>query len=334
MAESADLQKPFYVGLRGDAGSAEMMGCDGELAGAAGGCGWRAGSGGRVVLQSASKLNIFLEVLGRRSDGFHELDTVMVRTQFCDTLTLIPNSSGAVTLRFSDATPAALRGAVPLDGRNLIVRAAEELRGLGETGCGAEIVLHKVIPPESGLGGGSGNAAAALQGCRRIWNLNVSDDQLHEIAARLGSDINFLLSGARAAVCRGRGEQVQPLAFHGKLQFVAIRPARGNSTPEVFRRTAVAECLRTSDLVASCLLGGQTGLLESCIFNRLTEAAASLNAEMAELQARFQHAVRKPVFMSGSGSTLFVVCRSAQEAHRVKRVAEQQLHTVAWLLEV
>ncbi|MFM8729401.1 MAG: hypothetical protein ACKON9_30235, partial [Planctomycetaceae bacterium] len=82
------------------------------------------------------------------------------------------------------------------------------------------------------------------------------------------------------------------------------------------------------------LQGGRTELLESCIFNRLTDAAAGLNAEMAELQARFQHAVRKPVFMSGSGSTLFVVCRSAQEAYIVKNTAERQLRTVAWRLEV
>ncbi|MFM7868961.1 MAG: 4-(cytidine 5'-diphospho)-2-C-methyl-D-erythritol kinase [Planctomycetaceae bacterium] len=311
-----------------------MTGCDGVSSGAPGGCGWRPDFAGRVVLQSASKLNIFLEVLGRRGDGFHELDTVMVRTQFCDTLTLIPNGSGVVTLRLSDATPAALRDAVPLDGRNLIVRAAEELRGLGNSGCGAEIVLHKVIPPESGLGGGSGNAAAALLGCRRIWNLAVSDERLHEIAGRLGSDINFLLSGARAAICRGRGELVEPLAFPGKLHFVAVRPARGNSTPEVFRRTAAGQNPRTSEQIASCLQGGRTELLESCIFNRLTDAAAGLNAEMAELQARFQHAVRKPVFMSGSGSTLFVVCRSAQEAYIVKNTAERQLRTVAWRLEV
>ncbi|MFO0248701.1 MAG: 4-(cytidine 5'-diphospho)-2-C-methyl-D-erythritol kinase [Planctomyces sp.] len=311
-----------------------MSECYEATGGPVGGCGWRSVSGGRLVLQSASKLNIFLEVLGRREDGYHELDTVMVRTRFCDTLTLIPDFSGAVRLRFSDSTPASLRHAVPLDGRNLILRAAEQLRGLGASGCGAEIILHKCIPPESGLGGGSGNAAAALLGCRQIWNLSVSDAQLHEMAAGLGSDINFLLSGARAAICRGRGEQIQPLQFSGSLFFVAVRPGRGNSTPEVFRRTSAGTDLRTSAHVAQCLTDGRMDLLESCIFNRLTDAAATMNAEMADLQHRFQHAAGRPAFMSGSGSTVFVVCRSAREAREVQRTAERKLRVVAWLLEV
>ncbi|MEY4188899.1 MAG: 4-diphosphocytidyl-2-C-methyl-D-erythritol kinase [Planctomycetota bacterium] len=311
-----------------------MSECDATAGAVGGGCGWRAVSGERLVVQSASKLNIFLEVLGRREDGYHELDTVMVRTRFCDTLTLIPDFSGSVRLRFSDSTPVALRSAVPLDGRNLILRAAEQLRGLGDSGCGAEIILHKCIPPESGLGGGSGNAAAALLGCRQIWKLSVSDERLHEIAAGLGSDINFLLSGVRAAVCRGRGEQIQPLPLSGSLYFVAVRPGRGNSTAEVFRRTSAGTERRTSAEVARCLTEGRADLLESCIFNRLTESAAGLNSEMADLQIRFQHAVGKPVFMSGSGSTVFAVCRSAREAREVRQTVERKLRVVAWSLEV
>jgi 4-diphosphocytidyl-2C-methyl-D-erythritol kinase len=82
------------------------------------------------------------------------------------------------------------------------------------------------------------------------------------------------------------------------------------------------------------LTDGRTDLLESCIFNRLTDAAATMNAEMADLQHRFQHAAGRPAFMSGSGSTVFVVCRSAREAREVQRTAERKLRVVAWLLEV
>ena len=320
-------------GLKGATGMAECTGAAGGSGGTVG-CGWRPRSGDRIVLPAASKLNIFLEVLGRRPDGYHELDTIMVRTQFCDTLTLIPNSSGQVLLRFSDATPASVQSLVPLDGRNLILRAAEQLRLLAAPDAGAELVLHKCIPPESGLGGGSGNAAAALLGLRQAWNLPLADEHLHEIAAGLGSDINFLLSGARAAVCRGRGEQVQPLPLAGRLHFVALRPGRGNSTPEVFRRTVVATEQRNSQALAECLTAGRMDLLESCMFNRLTDAARQVNPEMADLQGRFQHAVRKPVFMSGSGSTVFVFCRSAQEARDVRRIVEQRLKVSAWQLEV
>ncbi|MEJ7595676.1 MAG: hypothetical protein WKF77_29550, partial [Planctomycetaceae bacterium] len=160
----------------------------------------------QLTLSSPAKLNIFLEVLAKRSDGFHELETVMLRTQFCDQLTFHPAPFSVLMLSLSDATPADMRSAIPLDESNLILRAARALQNATGTSFGAHMILHKRIPPESGLGGGSSNAATTLLGCRQLWNLNVSDDQLHAIAATLGSDINFLLSGASAAVCRGRGE--------------------------------------------------------------------------------------------------------------------------------
>jgi len=159
-----------------------------------------------IVLSSPAKLNIFLEVLGKRPDGYHELETVMVRTQFCDQLTFQHTSSPEITLSLSDATSAEIRASMPLDESNLIVKAAFALQVANRVSTrepmGARIILHKRVPPESGLGGGSSNAATALLGCRQLWNLDVSDAQLHSIAASLGSDINFLLSGAAAAVFR------------------------------------------------------------------------------------------------------------------------------------
>jgi len=286
-----------------------------------------------LTLASPSKLNLFLEVLGKRPDGFHELDTVMLRTQFSDMLSASPNVSGRLTLRFSDATVPAVTVGVPLDERNLILRAADALRQRCHVTAGADFVLHKQIPPQSGLGGGSGNAATALLACREIWNLSVSDDDLHTIAASLGSDINFLLAGCRAAVCRGRGEQIEPFSPASPLFFLAFRPKQGNSTPEVFRRTVLPSAHRSSAPLVAALVDGRIADLPQPCFNRLTAAAAMLNPAMAQLISRLERSTRQPVWMSGSGSTVYILCRSEPHLQQLRQQLLQE-RIPSWMLRV
>ena len=286
----------------------------------------------QLRLSSPAKLNIFLEVLGKRPDGFHELETVMLRTQFCDQLTFQPTQSPELTLSLSDATPPDMRSGIPLDETNLILRAARALQRSTGTSLGAHIILHKRIPPESGLGGGSSNAATTLLGCRQLWNTDVSDDQLHAIAATLGSDINFLLSGAAAAVCRGRGEIIEPIPLARRLYFVALRPRAGNSTAAVFRQTLIPAMPRSSKPLADCVAHG-TGSLQSAIFNRLTDAASQLNPAMAALLRRIPQTVRRQAFMSGSGSTVYVAATSRADAQSVAEQLRDSCRLPVWILE-
>ncbi len=289
-----------------------------------------------IILSSPAKLNIFLEVLGKRPDGYHELETVMVRTQFCDQLTFQPTSSPEVTLSLSDATSADMRASMPLDESNLIVKAARALQFAARDSTrelmGARIILHKRVPPESGLGGGSSNAATALLGCRQLWNLNIADAQLHSIAASLGSDINFLLSGAAAAVCRGRGEIIQPIEMAKELFFVALRPRTGNSTPAVFRQTMIAAQPGSSAELVHAVSQG-TRCLSRLIFNRLTDAASQLNPEMQTLLKRIPQVIHRPAFMSGSGSTVYVVAAGRRDAKEVADQLKQAFRLPVWLLE-
>ena len=290
------------------------------------------GSTSQLILSSPAKLNLFLEVCGKRPDGFHELETVMVRTQFCDQLAFQMTNTSELTVALSDATPADMRGIVPIDERNLILKAARVLQNLSGTKLGAHIILHKRIPPESGLGGGSSNAATTLIGCRQLWKLNISDAQLHSLAASLGSDLNFLLSGAQAAVCRGRGELVEPIPLSRRLFFVALRPNAGNSTTVVFSRNQIPNEPRSSLPLANFLTSGD-GRLEPLIFNRLTAAAVSINPAMAALLNRIPFLVRRPAFMSGSGSTVFVVASSRTDAKSVADRIETACCRPAWILE-
>jgi len=296
-------------------------------------CGTKDGAKDSLTISCPAKLNVFLEIQGKRSDGYHELETVMLRTSLTDQLTIRNSDSGSLTLRFSDATPDALRVGVPLDETNLILRAAEAVRRRLGNSPGAEFLLHKRIPPESGLAGGSSNAAAALLGCRQLWQAPLSDAELQEIAASLGSDISFLLSGHRAAVCRGRGEIIQPITLNRRLHFVAVRPRRGNSTAAVFRATSMLGTILSSAPIVQNLTGVTDGSLDRLIVNRLTAAARKLNPEMDALMFRLEHVVKRPVFMSGSGSAVFVVAGTAHQAVELMSQIRKTLHMNSWLLE-
>ena len=289
--------------------------------------------GRQLTASSPSKLNVFLEVHGKRPDGFHELETVMLRTSLADQLSVRSTDDGLLTLRFSEATTAPMRAGVPLDDRNLILRATAAVREAAGVQLGAEFVLHKRIPPQSGLGGGSGNAATALLLCRQLWNVTVPDAMLHDIAASLGSDISFLLSGHAAAVCRGRGERVEPIPLAQSFHVVALRPQAGNSTADVFRATTISPPYRSIEPVVAALASSSGRQLERQCFNRLTCAARELNPEMARLMDRVTFVTRRPVFMSGSGSTIFVVANSRADAEQVAFTMREQLRVLPWVLK-
>lgn len=285
-----------------------------------------------IVMVSPAKLNVFLEVLGRRADGHHDLLTVMVRTTLCDRLSFLPGGDDSVRVSLSDSTPADIRDGFPLDERNLIVRAAEALRR--ETGCraGCEVQVEKRIPPESGLAGGSSNAAVTLRALNTLWNLQLPEPRLQDIAATLGSDINFLLSGARVALCRGRGEIVEPVPVGRRLHFVATRPAEGNSTPAVFAEWTPPAAVRSADQTLQWLQDPSVPA-ESACFNRLTTAARQINPSMANLMDALLAQLQRPVFMSGSGSTVFVVARDAEDAAAMQRQMKQITTRPVWGLE-
>ncbi|MFN8708192.1 MAG: 4-(cytidine 5'-diphospho)-2-C-methyl-D-erythritol kinase, partial [Planctomyces sp.] len=252
-----------------------------------------------LFAKSGSKINLFLEVVGRRPDGYHELDTIMLRTDFTDSMQFIRLPSPELRLTLSADTPASIRADFPLDERNLIIQVATSLQKMTNCRFGAEVIVHKQIPAQSGLAGGSGNAACTLRSLNRLWNLNLPDTELHRIAAAHGSDINFLLADCRAAVCRGRGELIHPIRLTSPLWLFAARPRTGNSTPAVFRSTQLPTSPRSTDETVAFLEGRIRGQLTDLCFNRLTEAAKQNNPEMALLMKSMSQQTDRPVYMSG-----------------------------------
>src|SRR5271166_3733614 len=165
-----------------------------------------------IVVQTPAKLNLFFEVLGKRSDGYHEIETLMCPISWYDTLCFRESSSEDLELECQRGSAASGRigfEEVPRDGRNLVLRAVDLVRRRTGTKQGARLRLIKRIPTAAGLGGGSSDAAAALVAASLGWKLGLSLPELASLAAELGSDVPFFLNRG-PAVCRGRGERIEP----------------------------------------------------------------------------------------------------------------------------
>jgi 4-diphosphocytidyl-2-C-methyl-D-erythritol kinase len=263
------------------------------------------------VIWAPAKVNLFLEVLGKRPDGYHEIATLMVTVGLFDTLVLREGPAGAIRLR---CTHAGLT-----DGQdNLVVRAAHLLREHTGCGRGAEIRLIKRIPLAAGLAGGSTDAAATLAGLNRLWRLGLARDELAGLAARLGSDVPFFLH-APAAWCTGRGEHVVPISLGTTLHFVLLCPPFGLSTADVYRKAAVPQTPLNGNALRHAVEAGAVQDIGRLLHNRLQEAAFELRPELARYRQRLAQSGAAGWLMSGSGSTFFALCRGRAEARRLAR---------------
>ena len=264
------------------------------------------------MLRAAAKVNLTLEVLGKRADGYHEIATVMQAVDLSDRITL------------DDADDLELRSSIPdlpTDTRNLALRAAAALREAAAIEAGVRITLDKRIPVAAGLGGGSTDAAGVLLGLNRLWRLRWPLERLTEVAATLGSDVPFFLHGG-VAVGTGRGEQVQPMKGRS-LALVLVNPKVPASTAEMYARLTPA---MYSDGGATKALAGRltrgAPRIAASLYNGMEAAAAGVFPQIAQMRAALLAAGALGALMSGSGPTVFGVARSYEQARQIRsRVA-------------
>jgi 4-diphosphocytidyl-2-C-methyl-D-erythritol kinase len=277
----------------------------------------RSVAGGVEVLAPA-KLNLFLEILGRRPDDYHEIESVMVAVDLYDRLSYSADATGAITLRCDDP-------ALPSGPENLVVRAAERLRAVSQCPLGATIELRKSIPAAAGLAGGSSDAAATLVALDQLWDLRLRPDRLNALAGEIGSDVAFFLHGP-AAVCRGRGERVEPLAMSERLHFVLVCPPVGLSTADVYRNLKPPERPRPIGPVLEALAARRPDLLGRSLFNRLQPVAERMKPELARVDDALANLGPSldGHLMSGSGSAYFGLARDRSAAES----AAQRLETL------
>lgn len=286
------------------------------------------------TVRAPAKLNLYLDVFGRRDDGYHELETLIVPVRWWDTLTFRstpPESDGrpariSLTVRSGLPIRSALPSKLPPAGdENLVTRALKLLRERSGCRAGAHVELVKRIPMAAGLGGGSSDAAAALSLANREWNLGWSRDELSALGAEIGSDVPFFLGGG-VAICRGLGERVVRVTGARPVDFVIVAPPQGLETTAVYRahdalnRSKEQPHGKRLEELVSVLRSSRYGDLGRLMTNSLEAAASMLSPWIARVRAEFEQIGFVGHQMSGSGSSYFGICRHRQEARRLAAV--------------
>ncbi len=276
----------------------------------------------RLEKKSRCKVNLLLNILGQRADGFHEVETVMHPVNICDDLVFTDYKEG-VQLTCSEPS-------LPTDGSNLVYRAAMAFREKARLSAGIRIHLQKRIPLAAGLGGGSGNAATTLLGLNEFFGYPLEPEQLRQIASSLGSDIPFFLQPC-PALATGRGEKIQPFEFFAALKGMAlllIHPGFGISTAWAYHELARFPAAsngrpgRAQKLVAD-LQKGDLACAAAEFYNALEFPALEKYPLLAIYQEFLRAHGAATTLMSGSGSTTFAII----DGEAAGRQLEQKVKT-------
>lgn len=264
-------------------------------------------------VRSHAKINLYLDVLRKRRDGYHHIETIFQTVSLADKLDFEPRVSG---LSMECTNPGLEAG-----DDNLVMRAARALQSV--TGCalGAHIYLDKRIPLAAGLAGGSGNAAATLWALNQLWETGLPAARLHRIAATLGADVPYCLVGGTVAAT-GRGEIMSALPALPKTWLVLLHPELAVSTKAVYtsphlEKSSEKPFAGRTPAFRKAIRAIAEGDLATGIFNRMETAVFRMHPQLAELKAALLHAGCKAAAMSGSGPTVFGVCDSEAQARQV-----------------
>ena len=264
-----------------------------------------------------AKINLSLRVLGRRADGFHDLESLMCPVSVFDTLDVTRRAEGGLEFVCDDAT-------LPVGDDNLVVRAARLFCGARGIEPCVSIKLTKRIPHGAGLGGGSSDAATTLLALDRLFETRLSRDALAAMAADLGSDIPFFIYQS-AAVIRGRGERVEPVAFPHALPLLLIKPPFGVPTPWAYSRWKDACEIPDVPYAAQAFPWGElVNDLERPVFEKYIFLADVKRWLLAQPEAA-------GALMSGSGATVFALLRSKEDAVPLGERVTREFGADLWL---
>jgi 4-diphosphocytidyl-2-C-methyl-D-erythritol kinase len=268
-----------------------------------------------LLLSAPAKLNLSLRVLGKRADGFHEIDTLMVKIP---TLADSIEFREAAEFRFSCDDPS-----VPSDAQNLVVKAVRAFETATGRSVHHEISLKKVIPHGAGLGGGSSDAATTLLGLNRLHAFPLGVETLHQIAASLGSDIPFFLTSGPSR-CTGRGELIEPAPAAPSLPILLLKPAFSVATPDAYGRFLTSTKLPGISYAPQIVDGIP-------ILNDLEVPVFGKHRFLAELkQWLLARDETRAALMSGSGSTLFAILHAGTDAEKLARCARHEIDPNLW----
>ncbi|NNV04198.1 MULTISPECIES: 4-(cytidine 5'-diphospho)-2-C-methyl-D-erythritol kinase [Bacillales] len=265
----------------------------------------------RISVKAPAKINLTLDVLAKRPDGYHEVEMVMTTVDLADRVDLTLRQDGAITLDCSASF-------VPDDIRNHAYKAAVLLRERYQIRQGVHVHIDKQIPVAAGLAGGSSDAAAALRGLNKLWNLGLSLDELAAIGAEIGSDVPFCVYGG-TALARGRGEQITHLPAPAPCWVILAKPPIGVSTADVYGRLRVQEIARhpsTEQMIRS-IREQDFSLMCRSMGNVLEEVTLDMHPQVRQIKELMEQSGADGVLMSGSGPTVFALVQKEAKVHRI-----------------
>ena len=283
-----------------------------------------------VRTRAFAKINLGLEILGKREDGYHLLRSGMQTVSLADELILTKTEEEGIRLRCD-------RPSLPTDERNLAVRAALSLFRHCELKGGVQIELRKEIPEEAGLGGGSADAAAVLRALRSLYALPLSDAELRALALPLGADVPFLVAGG-TALAEGIGEQLSPLPPLPPCERVVVKPPFGSSTKEVYAALTLSAMAPWEQpdvtLLKNALRGQNLTLLGASLQNALERPAMELKPELIDYKHFLTGSGALGAAMSGSGAALYALFAADERDKALACIAagQQQFPEAAFFL--
>ena len=268
-----------------------------------------------ISLKAPAKINLFLEILGKRDDGYHEIETVMQEIDLVDNLQFEEIREG-VKLKCNNKN-------IPSDENNLVCKAANLM--VNECGIkkGVLISLEKNIPVGAGLGGGSSDAATTLKALNSLWKIGLSDVDLVEFAARLGSDIPFFIKG-KTALCSGRGEKITPIEVKSEMNYLVIFPHINISTATIYRNLKIDLTKKRKDVsfFTNALKHHKAADISKLLFNRLEEVIFTTYPDLLDVKSVLNHFGFCGLSISGSGSAFFGLCNDRYHAEAIKSKIE------------
>lgn len=271
------------------------------------------------TLPSFAKINLQLLILGKRDDGFHELFTIFQTVSLRDSLTF--EISDALTLTSNLKY-------LPTDERNLVIRAAKALQQRFGLNMGAAIHLEKRIPSPGGLGGGSSNAATALIGLRRLWEIDATDNHLNDIAAEIGSDAPFFLYGG-TAIGIGRGEVIEPIGDLEAKFMLIVTPKVRVSTRRAFERINAATLTKEAlnhNLQVCRSEAESLDLHHSALINDFEASVFSAYPEIKRVKDTLLDLGAVNAAMSGSGASVFAIFDKEETRQSAQKALDREIN--------
>ncbi|WP_047154272.1 4-(cytidine 5'-diphospho)-2-C-methyl-D-erythritol kinase [Aneurinibacillus tyrosinisolvens] len=265
----------------------------------------------RLMVKAPAKINLTLDVLAKRPDGYHEIEMVMTTIDLADRLTIETLEEDRIVLDCSVCY-------LPLDERNHVYQAAKLIKERFGIKKGVRVYIDKHIPIAAGLAGGSSDAAATIRGLNRLWNLEMSIEEMAELGSLIGSDVSFCVYGG-TALARGRGEKIQPLPAPPPCWVILAKPPIGVSTGEVYGALQVGsltEGCKSEQMIKEIQEGDFYGICRA-LGNHLESVTLQMHPQVLMIKDRMQRFGADGVLMSGSGPTVFALVERESRMQRI-----------------